>query len=96
MLSVVGCLSVVTLWALTAQLRKAEAEGDMERAKAIRVEIERGLQKIEELKREMRAKKEAEVRKLIGEIARLKGSGDYFKMAWKIAKLAPDRPKGAG
>jgi aminoglycoside N3'-acetyltransferase len=84
---------VVTLWALTAQLRKAEAEGDMERAKAIREEIERERRKIEELKREMKAEKEAKVRRLIDEIAKLKESRDYVNMARKVAKLAQIDPE---
>jgi hypothetical protein len=92
-LFVVGCLSVVTLWALTAQLRKAEAEGDMERAKAIREEIERERRRIEELKREMKAEKESKVRKLIDEIAKLKESRDYVNMARKVAKLAQIDPE---
>jgi acetyl-CoA carboxylase carboxyltransferase component len=86
-------LSVVTLWALTAQLREAEAEGDVVRAKAIREKIERERRKIEELKREMKAEKEAKVRRLIDEIAELKENRDYVNMARKVAKLAQIDPE---
>ena len=86
-------MSVVTLWALNDRLRKAEAERDVERAKAIREDIERGLRKIEELKREMKAEKEANVRRLIDEIPRLKESTDYVNMARKVAKLAQIDPE---
>jgi len=50
---------------------------------------------MEERRLEMKAKKEAVVRRLIDEIAKLRESGDYAIMARKIAKLAqvdPDAP----